>query len=480
MVWGTMILSYENATGIPRRRRNPMWLVVANLLMILKMEFKKLKLIEWSCCVMPNYYRRKNGSFCIRVSNGKPNGKQRMVTTTYYPPVGLSYRAAERAAKEYANLFENAVHSGFYIAGQNTKTQHINQQGLTLSEFISEYYYKKIELRLSPNTIRFYQSVIDQFILPSFGEIRICDVSSVHLQSLIDFLSSPGARFQSNNTEPLSGATVKRYSTVFTSVMTEAYKMGFAEKDILHRQYISYPKIYHKPLQAYDDEEAKTFYNRLADECPKVKALLLTSLLLGLRRGEVVGLMWSDFDFKSGCLTVSRSAFKVKGQEQSVKAPKSKSSVRTVYFSEEYADVLKRWSEEQSKEKNLAGSKWEEKGYVFTNKIGDMISLFAPTEICSKFEQKCGLRHLKLHGLRHTCGSLMIKNGVDIETVRSLFGHENIRTTQQYLSAYISAKKTAARLLTDVLMKEGNINEIGNITASHQGISPNRPTDSIE
>ena len=75
--------------------------------------------------------------------------------------------------------------------------------------------------------------------------------------------------------KPLSGATVKRYSTVFTSVMTEAYKMGFAEKDILHRQYISYPKIYHKPLQAYDDEEAKTFYNRLADECPKVKALLL-------------------------------------------------------------------------------------------------------------------------------------------------------------------------------------------------------------
>ena len=88
--------------------------------------------------------------------------------------------------------------------------------------------------------------------------------------------------------------------------------------------------------------------------------------------------------------------------------------------------------------------------------VGDeitiMMSLYSLTRICAEYEEKCGLRHLKLHGLRHTCGSLMIKNGVDIETVRSMFGHESIRTTQQYLSSYDSAKKRAADVLMNSIL----------------------------
>ena len=58
-----------------------------------------------------------------------------------------------------------------------------------------------------------------------------------------------------------------------------------------------------------------------------------------------------------------------------------------------------------------------------------------------------------MHGLRHTCGSLMIQNGVDIETVRSMFGHESIRTTQQYLSSYDKSKRRAADLFISQLKR---------------------------
>ena len=179
----------------------------------------------------------------------------------------------------------------------------------------------------------------------------------------------------------------------------------------------------------------------------KIKAMLYTSLLLGLRRGEVVGLMWSDFDFKNNCLYVNRSAYKTAGQTQTVKMPKSKCSVRKVFYSNEYATALKLWREEQKIDRENAGDKWKEQGFVFTNETGNMVSIYALTRICAEHEEKCGLRHLKLHGLRHTCGSLMLQNGVDIETVRSMFGHESIRTTQQYLSSYDKSKRRAADLL---------------------------------
>ncbi len=402
---------------------------------------------------MASYYKRKNGSYCIRVSNGKPGGRQELIGTTYYPPKGLSAKATEKAVMEYAALFESAVREGVFVPGK-TPMKRSSMLGITLYEFVTEQYYHRIEVRLSPNTVAFYKSVIEQCILPSYGKIRLCDISSVHLQSLIDYLSAPGSRFDENNKEPLSGATVKRYATVFSSIMTEAFKMGLVEKDVLHREYISYPKVYRKPIQAYDDDEAKRFFEGLLAEPLKIRALLLTSLLLGLRRGEVVGLMWSDFDFKNGCLHINRSAYKLKGKPQAVKVPKSSNSIRTVYFSEEYAVVILCWREEQDKERESAGDNWTEQGFVFTNEKGDMINIYAPTEICSQFEERCGLRHLKLHGLRHTCGSLMVKNGVDIETVKSLFGHESIRTTQQYLSAYDGAKKTAAKKLTDILIKK--------------------------
>ena len=55
---------------------------------------------------MASYYRRKNGTYCIRVSRGKPGGKQDLVSTTYKPPKGISASAAERGAKEFAELFE--------------------------------------------------------------------------------------------------------------------------------------------------------------------------------------------------------------------------------------------------------------------------------------------------------------------------------------------------------------------------------------
>ena len=206
-------------------------------------------------------------------------------------------------------------------------------------------------------------------------------------------------------------------------------------------------------IEERDDEEAKAFFDGLADEHPKIRALLLTSLLLGLRRGEVVGLKWSDFDFKNSSLNIVRSAYKPKGKPQTVKTPKSNCSVRTVFFSDSYAEIMMRWKEEQEREKERLGAVWKEQDFVFTNEFGDMISIYAPTEICTEFEEKCGLRHLKLHGLRHTCGSLMVKNGVDIETVKSFFGHESIRTTQQYLSAYDSSKKNAANLLASAIIK---------------------------
>ncbi len=402
---------------------------------------------------MASYYKRRNGTYCVRVSNGWKDGKQELISTTYRPPVGATPSAMERGVKEFAQLFEAAVHNGIYISGEKQKSSDISPLGMSVGEFVKKYYYERAGKRLSPNTLRFYKSVIDQFIVPSFGKIRLSDISSSHLQAFIDYLASEGVRADTNNTEPLSAASVKRYATVFSSIMTEACKMKFIDVNPMRNSSVDYPKIQKAKLNIYNEDEAKLFYEKAMQEPSMVRTMLLTSLLLGLRRGEVVALQWSDIDFSKNCIHITRSAYKIKGERQGLKAPKSLCSVRDVFFSDDYKEILLIWKNEQDEQReNIT---WKEQDFVFTNNFGDMVSIYSPTEICRDFEERAGLRHLKLHGLRHTCGSLLMANGVDAETVKNMLGHESLKTTDLYLHPYENSMKKASNILSEIVCRKG-------------------------
>ena len=213
--------------------------------------------------------------------------------------------------KAFAELFEASVHSGIYVPGKRVKTD-INPLGMTVEAFAKEHYFKFIETHLSPNTVKFYNAVIADIIIPSFGNIRLTDVTAKHQQALVDYLASPGARTDKSNDEPLSAATVKRYTTVFSSLMTEAQRMGYVEGNPLRNGSVRFPKIKKEPVKAYSREEAAIFVDGLASESAKTRAMLMTALMLGLRRGEVVALKWEDIDFENRATTINKSAYKKK------------------------------------------------------------------------------------------------------------------------------------------------------------------------
>lgn len=402
---------------------------------------------------MASYYKRKNGTYCVRVSNGMKNGKQELISATYKPPVGITAAQEEKEVKQFADLFEAAVHNDVYIPGMKTRSTQTNAFGLTVGEFIGQHYFKRIEKKLSPNTVRFYHSIAEQFIVPSYGNLRLSDITIKHQQAFVEYLSSPGARADENDTKPLSAATVKRYATVFSSVMTEACKMGFIDENKLKYGSVEYPKIVKKPIEVYTNDEARQFFEALQNEPPKIRLMLLCALLLGLRRGEIVALKWSDIDLRAHSLSVNKSVYKEKGDPQQLKAPKSQTSIRTVFFSDVLVSALEEWKEAQAEERASAGFDWKEQDFIFTNAVGDMISLYTPSRICSKFEEQNGLHHLKFHGLRHTCGSLMASNGVDPETVKTVLGHDSIETTNLYIHPYEKNMRKAAEILGNIVTK---------------------------
>ena len=106
---------------------------------------------------------------------------------------------------------------------------------------------------------------------------------------------------------------------------------------------------------------------------------------------------------------------------------------------------------QQASDKRHSQGVWLDSGFVFTDKYGKNISLYAPTRICAEVQAKYGLRHLKLHGLRHTCGSLMVEHGVDPETVKTVLGHESLKTTNRYLHPYAESMKDASEKMERII-----------------------------
>ncbi len=413
---------------------------------------------------MASYYQRKNGTYCVRVYVCMKDGKEILVSKTYRPVPGMSASRVRKDVQKFAKAFEAMVRAGDYIPGAKFEVDEGNGW-MKISEFAAKYYCPRIREKCSPNTYRFYKSVVDQIIVPSFGDLRLVEVTSSDLQDFIDFLSEkPEARTDGRGTL-LAAPTVKRYATVFRSMMAEARRIRFIEDDPFPPGSVEYPqdkRLKHLGLdsdKAYGMEELQSFLLALKGEKPLNRIILLTSVVLGLRRGEVVALTWDDVNFQDHYVSVNKSAYKIKGDEQGIKSPKSMQGYRMIPMPEIYETELRSWKNLQDKMKEEAGPDWNRKGFVFAKPAGEMVSLYYPTKLCSKFEERHKLRHLKLHGLRHTFDSLLYANGLDLETIRDLMGHKSISTTEIYTHALNENKKKAAKIMNDCLKCFNEVSE---------------------
>lgn len=159
-----------------------------------------------------------------------------------------------------------------------------------------------------------------------------------------------------------------------------------------------------------------------------IRSMIITGLQTGMRKGEILNLMWEDVDLKNGVITV-RSEYS------------KNSRSRKIIFN----GILKA---ELSRLKKQNGHS----PYVFLNpRTGKP---YADTK--KAFKGACDraeVKGLRFHDLRHTYASRLVANGVDIITVKELLGHSKVAMTERYTHSNDERKKRAAELLHLCYMK---------------------------
>jgi integrase len=177
---------------------------------------------------------------------------------------------------------------------------------------------------------------------------------------------------------------------------------------------------------------------------------VLLAAYYGLRRSEVLGLRWSDIDFKDQLIRIEHKVLQEHDGDKNILAGhdklKSQASRRTLplipvvdkALKNAYDDQLKHWGQVQE--------------YICLNENGQ---LFNPDYLTNQFRELLelnGLRRIRFHDLRHTCATLLVLNGIPMKNVQLWLGHSDFRVTARYYAHLdFSAQKLSASTISTLL-----------------------------
>ena len=281
-----------------------------------------------------------------------------------------------------------------------------------------------------PATAGDYEDRYRRVISPFLGNKRLGDIQPRDVAEWMKALSST-----------YSVATINGARRVLSMILQAAVAF-----DHLQRNPISAVRP-HKALVPLDSDrgawsKSEAMEALSAAKGNAVELPLTLALMLGLRRSEILGLRWDDFDFEKGTLTISRVRRDERTLNQdgtaSIKTvtypPKSASSRRRIPLSSTVMAALIGHRERQQSKGFFRQDHW-----VFATHTGNPIGPSRLSKVFRDFLKEKGFRRIRFHDLRHSTAHLSLEAGVRIETLSQILGHSRIDTTKSIYAPFVEA-----------------------------------------
>jgi integrase len=274
--------------------------------------------------------------------------------------------------------------------------------GATVTHACEEYLrYIEQERQRKPSTLRDYDSIFRNHVLPHLGSIRLEDLTPESVELWAAHEIDPNRQ--------MANRTREKTITVFHGVMERARKLYRLPSNPVAD--VEKPRTAAKTeIQVFSPEEVMALVR--AADCEQDAAIFLTAAFTGLRQGELVALHWRDVDFPGSAIRVRASY--TNGHLTSPKSGK----VRSVPMAPRVAETLARLNQREF---------WTgDHDLVFVGITGSYLDGSALSKRYRAALQRAELRPLRFHDLRHTFGTRVI--GVaDIRRVQVWMGHPTSR-----------------------------------------------------
>ncbi|GAA3115571.1 tyrosine-type recombinase/integrase [Nonomuraea salmonea] len=365
-----------------------------------------------------------------------------------------SARTQEDARKKLTELLRQAD-EGIPVSSENW----------TLADFLTYLLKNIVSQERRPKTYQGYESVVRLHLVPGLGKKRLGKLNAQDVRLFINRVRSECQccrnGWDASREKPVCCALKggqccdSRLSTRMVqfihAFLRNALECAVREEIIARNvaKLVKVPVPKYKVNRGLTAPQARAVLKAARDH--RLYALYVLALCLGLRRGELLGLRWTDVDLEVDKLEVVQSLQRVAGRLQFVR-PKTSGSERTVPLPPICVEALKEHRKKQFVERSDRWEEWKEHGLVFPSRCGTPMEPDNIRRSWGAIRKSTGLGDMRFHDLRHTCVTLLLNLGVPPQVVRDIVGHSDIEVTMTiYAHVSLDDKRNALHKLGNTL-----------------------------
>ena len=271
---------------------------------------------------------------------------------------------------------------------ENVGIDYGRAKNYTVGNWLEVWYENYAKIKMRPSTYLTYHGYIENHIKPQLGKIPLNDLTTLHLQQFYKKLLAEGRVERIESQKQPKGLSTKTVLNIH-QIISSALKLAVEQRLIARNPAdgCALPKAERKEMQTLPVEQLTSFLREAKDS--GVFALYYIDLTTGLRRGELLGLKWSDIDLEKGDLRVQRQIGRIDGKI--IEMPlKTKNAYRTLPLSADAIDVLK------MQKCKVGNSEW-----VFPSPTGGPMSPDSVLHMLHRVLKRAGLPKVRFHDLRH-------------------------------------------------------------------------------
>ncbi|MFI6297640.1 tyrosine recombinase XerC [Nonomuraea sp. NPDC050790] len=319
----------------------------------------------------------------------------------------------------------------------------------TVAAFLKRWLSEVIAPNREPTTYVAYEPLVRLYIVPGIGKKRLDKLTVREVQVWLNTLPKLCTCCDQNKDQRRperkrrccavgkccksfpSRSTIASIRRVLRAGLGHAIKEEIISKNVASLTSLPGKSLTKKsrPRMAWSVDEARRFLEHLRATDDPLYAAYVLILVLGLRRGEVLGLAWDCVDLEGGQIQIARQLTRVSGQLLHRNTTKTEDSAAFLPMPALCTTALRHRKTVQDDASKAAGDDWQESDLVFTTKHGTPIE---PRNLNRAFDGRChraGVPRIRVHDTRRTCASLLAALGVHPRVAMQILRHSQISMT---------------------------------------------------
>ena len=317
------------------------------------------------------------------------------------------------------------------LKGEVRSQSYVDRDKVTLRAFAEQTWLPHVKGQVRASTFESYNRVIRLHILRDLGDVEVQRLTAQRWENHLAKLAAAG------RADYAEGRALSRRSVQYAHTLGKAM-LDYAVKKKLRSDNpaaeVDPPKAAaeartHDAMSTWPREVLSSFLTRGRSEGHRHHVSWLLLATTGMRRGECLGLAWSDVDFDAGRLRVRRTLVDMRDDAPVWSDPKTSSGKRSIALDAGTVAALRKHRAAQLEERLAVGAGYVEHDLVFAMPDGRPLHPERFSRTFTETIRRWKLPRIRLHDLRHTWATLALEAGVHPKVVQERLGHANVSIT---------------------------------------------------